>query len=383
VVSVGCGDGGEVVATSVGTETSAATDAGSETEADDGSGELPPEPPSSCVLDDAWRVLEPMAQPRGSAVTLVLPDGTVLVLGGSSPDCGSSEAFITASVERFDPATDAWLPAPDMPRARASHAVLELEGGDVLLVGNTTTSFDASTDRYDPELGTWSSGPELPVALSQARTLANGDLRVVLGNDADRQLRGFRWDDGWQEITPPLGWVDLMAVWPWADSMIVAGAGIPRALIYDRAADTWSRAPSDVAPHPDWESGLSDYVVASAWLEPDTLFVLANTGGGHPEIGQQGVAAMLSVGSDHWIGGAEGPFWRDTAFGTALSFAPGWVLTFDDWTVGDVYDADGDRWCRPSAAPAELEGAVVALGDGSVLFTGGACDDPPLRWTPW
>lgn len=166
--------------------------------------------------------------------------------------------------------------------------------------------------------------------------------------------------------------------------MVVAGVGIPRAMIYDRATDVWTMAPSDAAPHSRWESGLSYYVQASAWLEPDTLFVLATTGGAHPEIGQQGVAALLTTGSDHWVGGAPGPFWGDTSFGTALSFAPGWVLAFRDRTVGEVYDVEGDRWCRTLDAPADMRGAVVALGDGSVLFTGGSCDEePPLRWVPW
>lgn len=178
LASVSCGN--DVPVASSGTETSATTHGESETGVDDESGEVPPaEPPPSCVLDDEWRVLEPMARPRISPATLVLADGTVLVMGGSGRECGSSESFDTASVERFDPATETWSLEPDMPQARTAHAVLALEGGEVLLVGNGSTALDASTDRYDPELGTWSPGPELPVALSQVRVLANGDLQTA------------------------------------------------------------------------------------------------------------------------------------------------------------------------------------------------------------
>jgi hypothetical protein len=60
------------------------------------------------------------------------------------------------------------------------------------------------------------------------------------------------------------------------------------------------------------------------------------------------------------------------------------LLALRDGTVGEVYEAEHDRWCRTAPAPAEMKGAVVILSDGSVLFTGGECEDePPLRWMPW
>src|SRR4051812_13402202 len=60
----------------------------------------------------------------------LLNDGSVLIAGGYT--VGS---FVTASAERYFPATGAWQPAGNMVYARTQHAAVLLGNGKVLVAG--------------------------------------------------------------------------------------------------------------------------------------------------------------------------------------------------------------------------------------------------------
>ena len=72
------------------------------------------------------------------AMAARLPDGRVIVAGGAGaiPE-GSpfSDTYTTTSAELYDPKTDTWSPLPPMPEARAGGATVVLADGSVLLVG--------------------------------------------------------------------------------------------------------------------------------------------------------------------------------------------------------------------------------------------------------
>lgn len=90
-------------------------------------------------LNDAapgWRPLEPMALPRRHNNLTALPDGTVLVTGGTSGPGFSNEATPALAAELWDPATGAWSPLPAERATRAYHSVaLLLPDGSVLSAG--------------------------------------------------------------------------------------------------------------------------------------------------------------------------------------------------------------------------------------------------------
>lgn len=71
-----------------------------------------------------WRALPPMSAPRIEGTAILLPTGTVLVLGGSANDNDSSTAALDADL--FDPATETWRPAgrSTIPRLYHSLALL-------------------------------------------------------------------------------------------------------------------------------------------------------------------------------------------------------------------------------------------------------------------
>ena len=80
------------------------------------------------------------------AMVAGLPDGRVLVVGGTGPsqpvlgDAGSIvgySAYTSASAQLYDPATNTWSPLPPMPEARSGAVSLVLRDGSVLLAGGS------------------------------------------------------------------------------------------------------------------------------------------------------------------------------------------------------------------------------------------------------
>ncbi len=270
-----------------------------------------------------------------------------------------------------------------MPTPRAYHALLEVENGDILVIGGPSDAPISRVDRFEFESMTWTSGPPLPAAITHPAAQVNGDLRMVVGTGPDDARHAFGWVAGaWQVLAPPPV-VPVAELWPWGTGMILAGWGYGRGMIYDAAADEWTSAPRNAGSGPGWETGLSSYVNPSTLLFDDELFIVAATGGSHPDIGQQNVAARLVFGSDAWSGGAVGPFWGDTASGFARRFAPGRVLVVHSGfeNRADVYDAEDYQWCRTAEAPVDSRtGNVVVLDDSSVLFTGSRAGEPALLW---
>jgi galactose oxidase len=92
----------------------------------------------------AWRTVQPMAQPRKQHNTTLLPDGTVLVTGGSrgpGKDDDTSPVFAT---ELWDPATERFTRLAPEAAYRGYHSsALLLPDGRVLSVGGQQSNDDA------------------------------------------------------------------------------------------------------------------------------------------------------------------------------------------------------------------------------------------------
>ena len=84
----------------------------------------------------AWTTVGPMSTPRFKHVSVLLPDGRALVLGGTTDD-----REILATTELFDPRTGRFTPGPTMaaPRYKLAGGAVALADGRVLVGGGATT----------------------------------------------------------------------------------------------------------------------------------------------------------------------------------------------------------------------------------------------------
>ena len=95
-----------------------------------------------------WRAVAPMATARRQANATVLPDGTVLVTGGTSGPGFNNLTTPVFEAERWDPTTEAWttLAAAQVPRLYHSVALLLPDGRVFSAGGNGYTQVEL----YEP-----------------------------------------------------------------------------------------------------------------------------------------------------------------------------------------------------------------------------------------
>jgi len=132
-----------------------------------------------------WTRAADMAVPRAAACAAILPDGRVLVVGGSN----SSGVLNTAELYGLD---GAFTPVAPMAQARTGAACVAMQDGRVLVTGGSDgASALASAEIYDPALNTWKSAGSMAAARAghTAALMPWGSVLIV-GGDSNGSLTG-------------------------------------------------------------------------------------------------------------------------------------------------------------------------------------------------
>ena len=151
----------------------------------------------------AWTLTGSLSTNRTFHTATLLPNGTVLVAGGWT---GSAYAA-TASAEIYDPSTGTWTPTGSLITARAGHTATLLANGTVLVVGGNDPGLFSSAEIYDPGTGSWKATGSLATAhnVNTATLLPDGTVLVT--------------SEDWVEPTELAGIYDPVAgVWALTDS---------------------------------------------------------------------------------------------------------------------------------------------------------------------
>lgn len=98
-----------------------------------------------------WLRAPPLRQARYGHSAHRLPDGRVLVFGGTQ----TGAEFLRTS-EIYDPASNRWTAGPSLRQGRFQHAAIRLETGDILVAGSGESGAEMTSERYSVESGTWS-----------------------------------------------------------------------------------------------------------------------------------------------------------------------------------------------------------------------------------
>ena len=159
-------------------------------------------PESAEVYDPATdaftRVGEPLDYISGSQTATLLQDGRVLITGGDTSDPNGDPRYVgpLRTAETWDPATGQFSRAGTMDIGRRAHQAVLLPDGRVLVVGGSTertaTFHDpgtATTEIWDPATNAFTAGPELAGPRAQPALVALPDGVLVIGGDADYNAR--------------------------------------------------------------------------------------------------------------------------------------------------------------------------------------------------
>jgi Kelch motif/Galactose oxidase, central domain len=143
-------------------------------------------PTSSAELYDSttntFTRIKDMTQARADHTATLLDNGKVLIVGGMQRDAGSLKAL--ASAELYDPSTGTFEKTGSLETARAVHTSVLLGDGTVLVIGGAEPRWTAlgSVERYGVETGTFTTvgGLNTP-RWKHAATLLEGDSVLILG----------------------------------------------------------------------------------------------------------------------------------------------------------------------------------------------------------
>src|SRR5581483_9647717 len=127
-----------------------------------------------------WTTAAPMSSPRIYHTSTLLPDGKVLVVGGTG---GAGLPQPVDSAEIYDPVSNTWSPAATLPGARSGHTATLLSNGKVLVAGGWMDSSGAPASNgfiYDQVADAWVATGSFVDARSGHTATLLSDGRVLI-----------------------------------------------------------------------------------------------------------------------------------------------------------------------------------------------------------
>lgn len=245
---------------------------------------------------------------RSSHTQTTLLDGRVLICGGNVGATGTSPGAATSSVEIFDPYTGIVATIDPMNVPRAAHTAILLPDGRVIVAGGS------SWQAFSPDSDSWSN----PVAMMRSRTShaavlltdfdgVDGDDRVLLiagsgsGADSMELINPTSMTSTLLSPTLAVGVNDLAAIrLADGDVLIVAGQNVSTG---DTISDVYRLDPvtptltplDDVPNRPD---GISDHEIARNGRYVIIFGGEQQVAGADTELNY---AAIFDTDSDTWI----------------------------------------------------------------------------------
>ena len=340
--------------------------------------------------DGTWSRIPALPQPLWGAGSTLLGDGRLLVVGGST---GPVSSTAVATAEIFDPNANSWSVATPMLQARAYPATVTLPDGSVLVVGGSRDGLPLdSAERYFPDSVSWVSAGTMSVPRTHATATVLQDGRVLVvggGSDASSAFKSTNTAEIFDPATGNWALTASMAssralhtATLLADGKVLVTGGASTyhgskgtvratAEIYDPKTASWrAAAPLSVPRYHHTAVLLSDgrVLIAGGW---------SFTTNSDPSLA---TAEIYDPATDTWT--ATGSMAVGRARARMAALRDGRVLVvggvdpaYQVMATAEIYDPATGHWKSTGRlATAVMWPAVAVLRDGRVLVAGGALD---------
>jgi len=233
---------------------------------------------------NTWSLTASMAHGRQNATAVTLANGKVLVVGGFDQNNPVNNQYL-ASAELFDPATDTWSSAEFLSNQRVRPSATLLPNGYVLVAGGTNTVTLATVDLYNPSTDRWLTAGSMstPRDGQAAILLRNGKVLVAGGDNGSTALASAElYDPATNSWSPAAPMPDarefpMAALLPNGDVLVAGGVNaignyLPDAWLYDPTTNSWASAGSMITPR--------EYGTATSLNNGTVLFADGTSAGG-------------------------------------------------------------------------------------------------------
>lgn len=156
---------------------------------------------TSCEIYDpvanTFTTVAPLPGPRAGHAAATMPDGRVLVVGGTTnfTDLTAAIVGVLNSTSIYDPAADSWSSGPNIGGRRLVPALSRLSNGQMLVSGGIEVTIffgfpvaavsTTAAQRFNPASNSWTSAPNMPAGRAYHHdnqvTLADGRLMLTGG----------------------------------------------------------------------------------------------------------------------------------------------------------------------------------------------------------
>lgn len=346
--------------------------------------------PSPIYGDGTWTATQSMPQAIWGTGSAVLRDGRVLVVGGATS--GNSNAAVS-KVELYDPKTGKWTSETKMLQARAYPMTALLPDGSVLVAGGSRNALPLDTaERYLPDSGTWVGAGRMHVPRTHGTATVLADGRVLLAGGGSKGSPSFAatataelYNSTTDTWTPAASMsvartFHTASLLPGGAVLVTGGASAfygefgtvtSSAEIYDPAANVWHPAnPMSIARYLDAAVVLHDgrVLVAGGWaLTSNTDPSRASSEVYNPTTNSWTSAGSMSDGRARF---------RMTVLPDGRVLAAGGVgPNYKVVRSADLWDPTTGQWQATGQLGTAVMWPVLAtLPDGRVLIAGGALD---------
>jgi N-acetylneuraminic acid mutarotase len=204
------------------------------------------------VITETWSKRAPMPTPR-SDIALVAANGCLYAIGGRSGPDGKVQRLNV--VERYDPARDEWFTMSPMPTARNAHAAAEYNGKIYVIGGDdgppNGSHAIATVEVYNPATDSWARAADMPAPKhAMCAICLNGSIFVFSGENGNV----WKYDpdtDTWETLMPEVPLVFRYCAAATTGGKIFLAGGFapsagfwPAAFTYDPVANSYRRLPA-------------------------------------------------------------------------------------------------------------------------------------------